>query len=99
MADDKKKAPQFRSKAEMDKWNSLQHKSGHSLHQISQGKATPVDIQNVDKTLSGMSKLAKSVFSDAVKAVEKEVAAVQKSNLRKTKEDQEAFEKAVGELL
>src|ERR1700682_4208663 len=93
------KKPQFRSKAEEAKWKSLTNKAGHSLEQIAAGTATKSDIQNVDKTLSGMSKLAKDVFSDAVKAVEKEVEVVQKANLKKTKDDQLAFEKAVGTIL
>lgn len=96
---DKKTTPQFRSDAERKKWASLEHKAGTSLHKIAQGKGTTEDFKNVDKTLAGLSKLAKSVFSDAVKAAEAQVATVQKANLEKSKEDQETFAKSVGEVL
>jgi hypothetical protein len=97
MAD--KKTPQFRSDAEKKKWTALQNKAGHSLSQIAAGKATSVDFKNVDKTLAGLSKMAKSVFSDAVKAAEKQVALVSKANLQKSKGEQEEFTKAVAEIL
>src|ERR1700737_4926913 len=96
---EKPKTPQFRSDAERKKGTPLQHKAGHSLQQIAQGKATSADFKNVDKTLAGLSNLAKSVFSDAVKAAEAQVATVQKANIKKSKEDQEEFAKSVGEVL
>jgi hypothetical protein len=96
---DKQQHPQFRSDAERKKWTSLQNRAGHSLSQIAQGKATPADFKNVDKTLANMSKMAKGVFADAVKAAEAQVAVIQKANLKKTKEDQEAFAASVSELL
>jgi hypothetical protein len=96
---DKPKVPTFRSDKEKKKWDALQHNAGASLHKIAQGNAQPQDIQKVEKTLSNMSKLAKSVFSNAVKAAEAQVNLVQKANLKKSKEDQEAFATAVGEVL
>jgi hypothetical protein len=96
---DKPKTPKFRSDAERKKWDALQHNAGHSISKIAEGKGQPQDFQKIEKTLEGLSKLAKRVFSDAVKAAEAQVNIVQKANLKKTKEDQAEFSKAVGEVL
>src|SRR5882672_10465337 len=96
---DKPQHPKFRSDAERKKWDALQHNAGHSIQKIAEGKGQPQDFQKIEKTLEGMSKLAKRVFTDAVKAAEAQVNTVQKANLKKTKEDQAEFAQAVGTIL
>lgn len=91
--------PQFQSAQEKDKWKSLQDQAGQSLAKIAQGKANAPDLQRVSQVLGSMSKLAQSVFDDAVTSAEKQAKSITEAGNIKIKEGLTAFETAVNERL
>lgn len=92
--------PKFSSDYEAQKWKALQESSGASIKSIVSGNGTSADVQRVSSAVGQLSKLAREVFDDGVKASQKSAkAAVDEiSKKRKEKGKPPLSEKALSAL-
>jgi hypothetical protein len=94
-----KKTPQFNSQQAKTKWASLENQAGTSLNRIVEGKATAGDIQKVSSTLSQLSTVAHTVFTEAVDSATKTALAVQKAGQIEVRDGLSEFETALNNAL